>query len=90
MHENREVSCTSCPLQQDRSVKAINHNADVNVQEKSDCTVVARSRKTRIHRSLMWPARKHRLVMERPGREKRSFSKRLSGIPFHSPLWRCA
>ena len=40
MHENREISCTSCPLQQDRSVKAINHNADVNVQEKSDCAVV--------------------------------------------------
>ena len=40
MHENREVSCTSCQLRQDRSVKAINHNADVNVQEKSDCAVV--------------------------------------------------
>src|SRR6476619_5360550 len=40
MHENREIFCTSCPLQQDRSVKAINHNADVNVQEKSDCAVV--------------------------------------------------
>ena len=40
MHENREISCTSCPLQQDRSVKAINHDADVNVQEKSDCAVV--------------------------------------------------
>jgi len=40
MHENREISCTSCRLQQDRSVKAINHNADVNVQEKSDCVVV--------------------------------------------------
>ena len=40
MHENREISCASCPLQQDRSVKAINHDADVNVQEKSDCAVV--------------------------------------------------
>jgi len=40
MHENREISCTSCRLQQDRSVKAINHNADVYVQEKSDCAVV--------------------------------------------------
>jgi RNA-directed DNA polymerase len=40
MHENREISCTSCPLQQDRSVKAINHDADVNVQEKSDCAVL--------------------------------------------------
>jgi len=44
MHENREVSCTSCPLQQDRSAKAINHNADVNVQEKSDCAVIPLSR----------------------------------------------
>jgi hypothetical protein len=40
MHENREISCASCRLQQDRSVKAINHDADVNVQEKSDCAVV--------------------------------------------------
>ena len=44
MHENREISCTSCPLQQDRSVKAINHNADVYVQEKSDWAVVPVSR----------------------------------------------
>ena len=44
MHENREISCTSCQLRQDRSVKAINHNADVNVQEKSDCAVVPLSR----------------------------------------------
>ncbi len=47
MHENREISCTSCPLRQDRSVKAINHNADVNVQEKSDCAVVPVSRPKR-------------------------------------------
>ena len=40
MHENREISCTSCRLQQDRSAKAINHDADANVQEKSDCAVV--------------------------------------------------
>src|SRR4051794_22831845 len=40
MHENREISSTSCPLQQDRSVKAINHDADANVPEKSDCAVV--------------------------------------------------
>src|ERR1700682_5026964 len=44
MHENREISCTSCQLRQDRSEKAINHNADVNVQEKSDCAVVPLSR----------------------------------------------
>ena len=36
MHENREISCTSCQLRQDRSAKAINHNVDANVQEKSD------------------------------------------------------
>ena len=44
MYENREVSCTSCQMQQDRSAKAINHNADVNVQEKSDCAVVPLNR----------------------------------------------
>ena len=40
MHENREISCTSCSKDQDRSAKAINRTADMNVQEKSDCAVV--------------------------------------------------
>src|SRR5206468_2307516 len=40
MHENREISRTSCSKEQDRSAKAINRTADVNVQEKSDCAVV--------------------------------------------------
>src|SRR6266849_1931143 len=40
MHENREISCTSWLTDQDRSAKAINRTADVNVQEKSDCAVV--------------------------------------------------
>ena len=37
MHENREISCTSSSKEQDRSAKAINRPADMNVQEKSDC-----------------------------------------------------
>ena len=40
MHENREISCTSWSTDQDRSAKAINRAADMNVQEKSDCAVV--------------------------------------------------
>ena len=40
MHENRESSWTSWLPQQDRSAKAINRTADVNVQEQSDCAVV--------------------------------------------------
>jgi hypothetical protein len=40
MHENREISCTSWSSDQDRSAKALNQTADVNVQEKSDCAVV--------------------------------------------------
>ncbi len=40
MHENREISCTSWSVDQDRSAKAINRTADMNVQEKSDCAVV--------------------------------------------------
>jgi hypothetical protein len=40
MHENREVSCTSWSKDRDRSAKAINQTADMNVQEKSDCAVV--------------------------------------------------
>ena len=44
MHENREISCTSWSSDQGRSVKAINHNADVHVQEKSDCAVLPLNR----------------------------------------------
>jgi RNA-directed DNA polymerase len=44
MHENREISWTSWLVQQDRSAKAIDQNADVNVQEKSDCAVVPLNR----------------------------------------------
>jgi len=40
MHENREISCMSWSNDQDRSAKAINRTADMNVQEKSDCAVV--------------------------------------------------
>ena len=40
MHENREISSTSCSKEQDRSAKAINRTADMYVQEKSDCAVV--------------------------------------------------
>jgi hypothetical protein len=40
MHENREISCASWLTDQDRSAKATNRTADVNVQEKSDCAVV--------------------------------------------------
>jgi RNA-directed DNA polymerase len=40
MHENREISCTSCSKEQDRSAKAIDRTADMNVQEKSDCAVI--------------------------------------------------
>jgi len=47
MLENREISCTSCQLRQDRSAKAINHNADANVEEKSDCAVVPLNRRNK-------------------------------------------
>ena len=40
MHENREISSTPWCDDQGRSAKAINHNADVHVLEKSDCAVV--------------------------------------------------
>jgi hypothetical protein len=40
MHENREIPCTSWSSDQDRSAKAINRTADMNVQEKSDCAVI--------------------------------------------------
>ena len=47
MHENREISCTSWSSDQDRSAKAINRTADVNVQEKSDCAVVPLNRRNK-------------------------------------------
>ena len=40
MHENREISSTPLTNHQGRSAKAINHNADVYVPEKSHCAVV--------------------------------------------------
>jgi hypothetical protein len=40
MHENREGFWTSWLSQQDRSAKAINRTADMNVLEQSDCVVV--------------------------------------------------
>ena len=40
MHENREISSTPLFNDQGRSAKAINHNADVYVPEKSHCAVV--------------------------------------------------
>jgi hypothetical protein len=40
MHENREISWTSWSSDQDRSAKAMNRTADMNVQEKSDSVVV--------------------------------------------------
>ena len=40
MHENREISSTPWSDDQGRSAKAINHNADMHVLEKSHCAVV--------------------------------------------------
>jgi RNA-directed DNA polymerase len=40
MHENREISSTPLSNDKGRSAKAINHNADVYVPEKSHCAVV--------------------------------------------------
>src|ERR1700751_4854564 len=40
MHENREIPSTPLSNDQGRSAKAINHNADVYVPEKSHCAVV--------------------------------------------------
>ena|SRR5580658_3848814 len=40
MHENREISSMPWSGDQGRSAKAINHNADVYVPEKSHCAVV--------------------------------------------------
>jgi RNA-directed DNA polymerase len=40
MHENREISSTSWSKDQDRSAKAIDQTAGMNVREKSDSAVV--------------------------------------------------
>jgi RNA-directed DNA polymerase len=40
MHENREISSTPSLVEEGRSAKAINHNADVHVPEKSHCAAV--------------------------------------------------
>src|SRR6266568_3483139 len=53
MHENREISCTSWPSEQDRSAKAINRTADMNVPEKSDCAVIPVNLPNKEERSSM-------------------------------------
>jgi len=40
MHENREISSTPLLVEEGRSEKAINRNADMHVLEKSDCAIV--------------------------------------------------
>jgi hypothetical protein len=40
MHENREISSTLSSIEEGRSAKALNRNADMRVLEKSDCAVV--------------------------------------------------
>ena len=40
MHENQEISNTPSSADEGRSAKAINHNADMHVLEKSDCAVL--------------------------------------------------
>jgi retron-type reverse transcriptase len=40
MHENREISSTPLLVEEGRSAKALNRNADVYVPEKSHCAVV--------------------------------------------------
>jgi hypothetical protein len=40
MHENREISSSPSLVEEGRSAKAINHNADVHMLEKSHCAVV--------------------------------------------------
>ena len=51
MHENREISRTSCSKEQDRSAKAINQTADMHVLEKSDCAVVPVNQSNKEERS---------------------------------------
>src|SRR5690242_17639707 len=46
MHENREISWTPCRKTKPGSLKAINRTADMNVQEKPDCVVVAMNCRT--------------------------------------------
>jgi hypothetical protein len=40
MYENREISSTPLLVEEGRSEKAINRNADMYVLEKSDCAIV--------------------------------------------------
>src|ERR1022692_2518926 len=40
MHENREISSAPLLIEEGRSEKAINRNADMHVLEKSDCAIV--------------------------------------------------
>jgi hypothetical protein len=47
MHENREISSMPSSVDEGRSAKAINHNADMHVLEKADHVGVPVNRRTR-------------------------------------------
>ena len=72
MHENREISWTSWLVEQDRSVKAINQNADVNVQEKSDRAVVCAEQRIAQEGSSPSGARMRSAISERGGNASRA------------------
>ena len=66
------LSCASWSNDQDRSVKAINHNADVNVQEKSDCAVVLMSQPNKGEPSSAEVGEGRARIKENIGRSSRS------------------
>ena len=72
MHENREISWTSWLTEQDRSAKAINRTADVNVQEKSDCAVVCAEQRVAQEGSSPSGARMRSAISERGGNASRA------------------
>jgi RNA-directed DNA polymerase len=87
MHENREISCTSWSADQDRSAKAINRTADMNVQEKSDCVVVPVNQTNKEERSSAEPGEKRVRAKEnivqshmRPTQSGKRMSQGLHGV----------
>ena len=90
MHENREISCTSWSTDQDRSAKAINRTADMNVQEKSDCVVVPVNQPNNEGQQPLAEAGEGRAQTDKLMDRSAKYLKSLVGAPGFEPGASCA
>jgi hypothetical protein len=80
MHENRDISGASRSLQdRDRSAKALSHNADMHVPEKSHHAVVPMSQPNKEEQSSAEVGEGRARIKENIGRSNTSPTQSVSG-----------